>query len=120
MRDLTVILQNKPGTLADVGEALGKANINIEGACGFPCEGEGLLHILVSDGKSAKKALAEAGYEVRAEREVIVHELEDKPGSLGELTRRMADAGVNIDLLYASYKGVVFGVDDLGKARASL
>ncbi|MFW9777926.1 MAG: amino acid-binding protein [Candidatus Heimdallarchaeota archaeon] len=120
MRDLTVILQNKPGTLADLGEALGKANINMEGICGFPCEGEGVLHILVDDATSAKSVLEKAGFEVREEREVLVHDLEDKPGSLGELCRRMANAGVNIDLLYGSYRGAVFGVDDLDKARASL
>ncbi|MFW9856525.1 MAG: amino acid-binding ACT domain-containing protein [Candidatus Thorarchaeota archaeon] len=120
MRDLTVILQNKPGTLADMGEALGRANINMEGLCGFPCEGEGVIHIVVEDAASARNVLEEAGFEVRAEREVIIHELDDKPGTLGEACRRLANAGVNIDLLYGSYKGAVFGVDDLDKARASL
>lgn len=120
MKDLTVILQNKPGTIADVGEALGKANINMGGICGFPCEGEGVLHILVEDAGSAKNVLEEAGFEVRAEREVLVHEVEDKPGTLGEVCRRMANAGVNIDLIYGSFKGAVFGVDDLDKARAVL
>ncbi len=99
-KDLTVILEDRPGTLADVGEALGKAGINIEGGCGFPCEGEGVFHILVEDAAAARRALEEIGLEVRGERQVLVLEIEDRPGALGEVSRRIANAGVNIDLVY--------------------
>ncbi len=57
--DLTVILEDRPGTLADVGEALGEAGINIDGMCGFPCEGRGRLHVLVDDPVNARRALAQ-------------------------------------------------------------
>jgi len=53
-KDLTVVLEDRPGTLADVGEALGKAGINIDGLCGFPCQGKGILHILVEDAAAAR------------------------------------------------------------------
>ena len=121
MKDLTVILEDRPGTLADMGEALGKAGINIEGSCGFPSEGKGIGHILVEDAAAARRALEGVGIEVGDEREVLVLEIEDRPGALGEVGRRIANAGVNIDLVYlATNTRLVIGVDDLDKARAAV
>ena len=120
-KDLTVILKDRPGTLADMGEALGKAGINIEGLCGFPCEGKGVIHILVEDAAAARRTLEEIGLEVRGERQVLVLEGEDRPGAFGEVCRRIANAGVNIDLTYlATNSRLVIGVDDLDKARAAV
>ena len=120
-KDLTVILEDRPGTLADMGEALGKAGINIDGLCGFPCEGKGIIHILVEDAAAARHALEEIGLEVRGERQVLILELEDRPGVLGDVTRRIAKAGVNIDLVYAATNTrVIIGTDDLEKARAAV
>lgn len=121
MKDLTVILEDRPGTLADMGEALGKAGINIEGACGFAVEDKGIIHILVEDAAAARRALEKVGIEVGDEREVLVLEIEDRPGALGEVGRRMANAGVNIDLSYlATNTRLVIGVDNLDKARAAV
>jgi len=120
-RDLTVILEDRPGTLAAMGEALGRGGINIEGLCGFPSEGKGVLHILVEDAAAARQALEGVGIEVRGDRQVLVLQIEDRPGTLGELSRRIADAGINIDLVYvASNSRLVIGADDLDKARAAL
>ena len=120
-KDLTVILEDRPGTLADVGEALGKAGINIDGLCGFPCEGKGILHILVEDAAAARRALEEIGLEVRGERQVLILELEDRPGAFGDVTRSIANAGVNIDLIYAATNTrLVIGTDDLGKAQVAV
>ncbi len=117
--DLTVILEDRPGTLAQMGEALGRAGVNIDGMCGFPCEGSGVLHILVEDAAAARSALQGAGLEVSAEREVLLLEAEDRPGSLGEVARKFADAGVNLDLIYkATQTRLVLGADDMEKARA--
>lgn len=121
--DLTVTLADRPGTLADMGEALGNAGININGACGFPCGGEGVGHILLDDNDvaAARAALEGAGAAVRAEREVLVIEADDRPGMLGQVARKIADAGVNLDLVYlATGTRLVIGVDDLDKARAAL
>lgn len=119
--DLTVILEDRPGTLADVGEALGKAGINIEGWCGFPSGGKGILHILVEDAVAARRVLQEAGLEVRSERPVLILEVEDRPGVLGDVCRRIARAGVNVDLAYvATNTRLVIGADDLDKARAAV
>jgi len=119
--DLTVILENRPGTIADVGEALGKAGINIEGWCGFPSEGKGILHILVEDAVAARRVLKQAGLEVRGERQALTLKVEDRPGVIGDVCRRIANAGVNVDLIYAATNTrLVIGADDLDKARAAV
>jgi hypothetical protein len=121
--DLSIILEDRPGTMADVGEALGKAGVNIQGLCGFPCEGRGVGHVLVEDAAAAaaRGALEGIGIEVQRERQVLAVEIEDRPGALGEVSRRMANAGVNIDLVYlAAGNRLVLGVDDIDRARAAL
>ena len=120
LRDLKVCLEDRPGSLADLGEALGKDGVNIEGLCG-PCEGEGIAHILVDDAASARVACENAGIEVIEESDVLVLDVEDRPGELGRVCRRIAEAGVNIDFFYAATKTrVVLGVGDPKKARSAL
>jgi hypothetical protein len=121
-KDLTVILEDRPGTAAEMGEALGKAGVNMEGGCGFRSEGKGVVHILVEDAVAAKKVLQQAGIEVRDEREVLVLKIgEDRPGVMGDITRRIAQAGVNIELMYiATNNRIVLGVDNIAKARAAV
>lgn len=120
-QDLTIHLEDRPGTLAEVGEVLGKAGINIDGLCGFASEGKGVLHILVEDGAGAKAALQSAGVSVRGMRDVLVLEIQDRPGAFGETARKIADAGVNLNLAYlATGTRLVVGADDLAKARAAL
>jgi hypothetical protein len=121
MKDLMVILEDKPGALADLGEATGGANINIEGMCATTGEGKGQLHILVEDPAATRQALEGAGIEVSGERDVLVVEVEDRPGTMAAVARRLADAGVNIELAYTTFGGVnlVLGVDDLEKARTA-
>ena len=124
MRDLTVVLENKPGTLANMGEVLGKKGINMEGICGFPLRNQAIIHILVEDEIPARQALEGAGFEVRAVREVIVMDIGHmvgKPGSGGKMARNLGNAGVNIDLIYfAENNRIVLGVDNLEKARNAL
>jgi hypothetical protein len=120
-KDLTVILEDRPGTLADMGEALGKAGINIDGMCGFPSEGKGVIHILVEDAAGARSALEGAGIDVGAEREVVVVEVDDRPGAFGDLARKIANEGVNFDLTYmATNTRLVVGTNDLEKTRSAL
>jgi hypothetical protein len=120
-KDLTVVLEDRPGTLAELGETLGKAGINIDAFCGLPCEGKGMIHILVEDAAGARRALEHAGLEVSSEREVLLLEAEDRPGRLGEVARKIAASGVNIDFIYkATQTKLVIGVDDLEKGRAAV
>jgi len=119
--DLVVVLVDKPGTLATLGEGLGKAGVNMNGMCGFPCEGEGIIHILVADAAAARKAVEGLGYEVRGEREVLVADIEDQPGAFGKLVRPIAAAGVNLDLVYlATGTRVVLGTSDPEKVKGLL
>jgi hypothetical protein len=121
MKDLTVVLDDKPGTLADLGEATGGANINIEGMCATTTGGRGEIHILVEDPEAARDTLLGAGIEVRADSDVLVTEVEDRPWTMAEVARKLGDAGVNIEFAYTTFGGVklVLGVDDLEKARAA-
>ncbi len=119
-KDLTIILEDRPGTLAEVAEVLGKAGINIEGACGFPSEGKGVLHVLVEDAAGARRALAQTKAKVQGERDVLVMDIQDRAGELGKLTRRIAQAGVNVNLVYLAFRTrVVIGADDINKARTA-
>ncbi len=119
-KDLKVKLENRQGTLAELGEVLGKAGVNIEGMCG-PCEGDEVAHVLVDDVKAAKAALKEAGIEVLGKSPVLVLDVNDKPGVLGGICRKLSSAGVNIDYFYvATGTRIVLGVDDIEKAKATL
>jgi len=117
-KDLTVGLVNRPGELARVGEILGKVGVNIEGICGMNVAGQGIIHILVEDGVKVRRALGDNHIQVLEEHDVIVMPVEDHPGSLGNIARRLANAGVNIHLAYlATSTRLVIGVDNLEKAR---
>jgi hypothetical protein len=112
--DLTIELEDRPGTLADLGAALGEAGINIDGICGFPSEGMGVMHVLVDNADGASSAIESAGLTIRGRREVLVATVDDRPGILGDVARRFADAGVNIDLIYlATGTRIVLGVDNM-------
>ncbi len=121
VKDLVVVLEDHPGTLADMGEALGNANINIEGICAVTFKGGAAVHILVEDSAAAKKALEEKGIKVSSEREVLVLDIKDRPGELGEIARKFADNGVNIELAYLATKNtLIVGVDNIQKAQSAV
>ena len=121
---LTVVLTDEPGQLAKVGAATGEAGVNIQGLCAFTGEGRGIIHVLVNNDAATRavSALEQAGRGVADRREVLVVDVDDRPGSLGETARELADAGVNIELLYTTFGGVklVIATDDLQSARAAL
>jgi hypothetical protein len=122
--DLTVVLTDEPGELAKLGQATGAAGVNIQGMCAFTGEGRGIIHLLVADAAAerATSALQQAGMGVADQREVLVVDIADRPGSLGEMALELAEAGVNIELLYTTYGGVkvVIATDDLDSARRAL
>lgn len=122
--DLVVILEHRPGELARLGEAAGDAGVSIRGLAAFTGEGKGIAHILIEDSDVARcrTALARAGMSIADEREVLVVDVEDRPGTLGELTRRLAEANVNIDLAYTTFGGVkiVIATEDMKSALAAL
>ena len=123
-KDLTVILQDRPGELARLGQATGEAGVNIQGMCAFTGEGRGVIHLLFDEDQSgvARKALEQAGMGVADEREVLVIDVEDRPGTLGELARSLGEASVNIEFVYTTYGGIklVVATDDMESAREAL
>ncbi|HEY3214339.1 MAG TPA: ACT domain-containing protein [Actinomycetota bacterium] len=125
MKDLTVSLEDRPGTLADLGEALGKAGINIEGLCAVSSEGRAIVHLLIEDAAAARAALEGAGIKVEGEAEPLVSEFPadrvDRPGAMGEMARAMANGGVNIQVVYLATKNRSVAVtSDNAKARQAL
>lgn len=122
--DLTVILEDRPGELAKLGETTGEAGINLMGMCAMTGEGNGVVHVLVEDSEAATvhEALESAGMGVASEREALVVDIEDRPGTLGDTARSLAEANVNIELAYTTFGGVrlVVVTDDLDSARAAL
>ena len=122
--DLTIVLKDEPGQLARLGEATGEAGVNLQGMCAMTGDGHGYVHVLVDDTKAARahEALEAAGMGIADEREALVIDVEDRPGTLGEAARTLADANVNIDFAYTTFGGVklVVVTDDLESARAAL
>jgi len=124
--ELRVLLEDKPGTVAAVAEALGKAGVNIDAMAGMPTGGgKGDLRLIVADAAKATSALEAAGLKVDRSRELLVVDLADRPGELGRTARALATAGINLDSVYivgqtGGTKKVAFGVPDVAKAKAAL
>ncbi|HSO73309.1 MAG TPA: amino acid-binding ACT domain-containing protein [Blastocatellia bacterium] len=120
MRDLAIRLENRPGALAEMGEALGSAGVSVEGGGAFVVDGKGIAHFLFEDTVAARKALEENGMSVLEDREVLVQRLnQDQPGQLGKISRMMAEAGVNIEVIYSDHQNqLILVVDDFEKGQA--
>ena len=122
--DLTVVLEDRAGQLAHLGEALGDAGVNIEGFCATTQDGLGIVHILVENAMLAQNALILADHKVEGESDAIVVDLADeadRPGALGRLAGRVASAGVNISVAYVATRNRgVLVTSDNEKARAAL
>jgi hypothetical protein len=100
----------------------GAARVNIDGFGAVAGDGVGFVHVLVDVTDPARRALEAAGFRAVSERAAMVLPgVEDRPGYLGELARRLANAGVTIEVAYlATNTRVVFSVDDIDAARQAL
>ncbi|MEO8688321.1 MAG: amino acid-binding protein [Solirubrobacteraceae bacterium] len=123
-RNLTVVLHDKPGELARIGETLGAAGVDVRGLAAFTGEGNGIIHLLIEDDEAerATTALHDAKIGLADDREVLVVDIHDRPGTLGEMALELAAANVNIELAYSAFgdTGLVIATDDLENARAAL
>jgi hypothetical protein len=119
--DLVIDVENNPGALAEVAAAISDAGVNIAAAT---CVGPGEraeLHILVKHAEPVRHALAISHLAVTREREVVVVDVHDRPGVLADLARKVAKAGVDLDLVYvATQNRVVFGSPDIDGLKAAL
>jgi hypothetical protein len=120
MYDVSILLENKPGEMARMGEALGAAGVSVEGGGGWVVDGKGHMHFLFDDGEAARGTLEKAGLKVLDVREVLVQKLrQDVPGQLGMIARRMAEAGANIEVVYSDHANqLILVVDDFEKGKA--
>ena len=120
-QDYTVMLPNRPGILANLSTKLGKAGINIQGISGTQYQDKVVLHMLFDKAEEAQALLYKEKMTIMSSREVLVVDILDKPGELGKIAQKMANAEVNIDFLYlATGNRLVLGVDDPEKAIVAL
>jgi hypothetical protein len=119
MKDLEILLKNEPGSLALLGETLGKNKISLEGGGVFQNGGLSIAHFLVEDAEKAKDVLQMVGIKVVKINEVLIQKLrQDVPGQLGMFCRRLADAGINILVQYSDHANqLIVVVDDIEKGK---
>ena len=119
--DLVIELDNEAGALAEVAKAISDAGVNLAAATCMGGAAKVELHILVPHAEAAKHALAISHVGVTREREVVVVDVEDRPGVLADLTRKVARAGIDLDLVYVATRNrLVFGADDLDGLKAAI
>ena len=119
--DLVIDVENTPGALAQVATAISDAGVNIAAATFVGPGDRAEIHILVPHAEAVKHALAISHVAVTGERQVVIVDVEDRPGVLADLTRKIAKAGVNLDLVYVATRNrIVFGAEDLAALRAAL
>jgi hypothetical protein len=118
-KDLAIDLaQNKPGQLAKATEAIAKANINIDGYCDAA---DGILHVTTSDPAATRRAVEGAGFKVKEERDVVIADAADRPGTVAKIFRQIADAEVNVDFSYSlASNRVAIGSKDFAKLTQAL
>ena len=116
--DVSVMLDDRPGALAELAGSAAEAGVNLASVCAVS-EGRGLAHLLVDEGLHVAQVLEAAGHEVVATREVLLVPIENRPGALAEVCDRMAKEGVNLDLVYVAREDrLVLAVDQPEKARS--
>jgi hypothetical protein len=125
LKELRVSMEDRPGALAKLADALGKAGVNIEAVSAQTAGGSGDIRILVADTAAARKALEGAGIKVSGEREMLFVDLEDRPGSLAAAAKKLGDQQVNIDAIYVvgasgGKKQLAVGTADVAKARSAV
>lgn len=100
--DFTIVIPHSKGSLATLAEELGRERINIEGLCAVEQNGNVIFHLLTTDKDATVRVINKVGYKVTRETEVIMERIENQPGALGKVTRRLADAGVNLTTVYVA------------------
>ncbi|MDP2652844.1 MAG: ACT domain-containing protein [Candidatus Omnitrophota bacterium] len=100
-KQLIITVNNKVGTLAEVTHILSSSAINIMAICAYAVDNRGVIMFVAEDHDHAKKLLKAKGYDIREEDVVLVN-VENKPGTLQSVTQKISDIGVDINLLYGS------------------
>ena len=116
------IEEDRPGVLAEIGEALGRADVNIETLSASDYNGQGVIHLIVDDGEEAAEMLNASGHKDVAARPVLTTTLDDRPGELGRYCRKLPESGVMISSAYVAKRSggeteLIVAVDDLETAQ---
>jgi hypothetical protein len=124
MNAFIIELQDRPGALADVADAIAEKGINIAGVAGATAGGTGGVALVTNDEAGTRSALDASGARYR-EVALATASLEDKPGVLAEVARKLANAGVNIEAIFpmgmeAGKITVAFGVNNIEAAKSAL
>ncbi len=112
MTEFVVRMENRPGRLAALTEALAAFGVNIEALAAYGHDGEGTVRLIVDDAATTRRVLGEASL-ANEENTVLTAQLPHRPGELAGLTRLLADAGVNIDAIYvlrSNSEGIEFAI----------
>lgn len=112
MKQLTIVAEDKVGLIADISYILGKARINIDAITAEVYGGKAVLNLTVRDEKKAARLLEANNYKI-LESEVLVVKVKDEPGELSAISRRLKEAGINIENLYLVTRGEGFAIDAL-------
>ncbi len=101
VEQLVVTTEDKPGMLADVTQAIAKVNINIDALCAYGENGKAIFYIITRENEKAKKALSQEGWQIKKD-EVVVVDLENKPGALNKIAAKLKAQGINLLYCYGS------------------
>ena len=117
LEELVVVVEDRPGIMAEIGEVLGNSGVNIETLCAFAHEGKGIVHLVADDGDEAGEALRANGFEIQGSHPVLTTTLDDRPGELGRYCRKLSSAGITISAVYVARREhgeteLIFAVDD--------
>lgn len=124
MNAFLVELENKPGALATLAEAIAAKGVNITGIAGASCGDGGRVAIVTADDPTTRRALEEGGHSFK-EMEATETQLRHEPGTLARASRRLAEAGVNVEAIFPTGMAgndisVAFVTDNPMKARDAL
>ena len=124
MNAFIVDLKNKPGEFAKVAEAIAGKGINISGFSGATCSDNGSVALITNDEAATRRVLADGGWKYR-DLEVVSASLTDQPGTLAQVARKLANAGINIEAAIPTGMSggnvhVGFVTDNATKAKEAL
>ncbi len=100
MREITVVAKNEVGALAAVTEALGSVGVNIEAVSAYSQDNKAIFRILTNDVTSATKTLSKISNVQISESDILIFKMQNRPGELGKITRRLANKLINLESVY--------------------
>lgn len=122
LEEIIVTVDDHPGSLAELGELLGRSGVNIETLSASTHNGTGYIHVVVEDEEDVAEVLKSNGFTVKESRPVLVTTLDDQPGELGRYCRRLHEAGIQVSAMYVARRSggeteLIVAVDDLEAAQ---